>query len=149
MDLTTEPPEHSCLVRWTEKITIIVLRTDWGSNPIPSDPLALRYNRLRHMLGRTKSDGVEHKPCLVVSPFRRARTVWLPLVPSPDMVRPLSVVRPLTRRPLCGKVWSPWPPHTGTRGSFHEEAGDLISRRYQSYLLLASVNGWSWTPDCK
>jgi hypothetical protein len=35
----SEPPEQSCLLRWTEKIASICFGPlEWGPNPIPSDP---------------------------------------------------------------------------------------------------------------
>jgi hypothetical protein len=34
----SEPPEQSCLLRWTEQIASFCFWPEWGLNPIPSDP---------------------------------------------------------------------------------------------------------------
>jgi hypothetical protein len=51
MEEYSEPPEQSCLLRWTEQNSLTLLWPEWGSNPIPSDPQSAS-DRLRHRPGQ-------------------------------------------------------------------------------------------------
>jgi hypothetical protein len=73
-EYNSEPPEQSCLLRWTEKTSLTSLLPEWGSNPISSDPQSAS-NRLRHRLGTVMEASIAigerhsrrpNAPCLCV-----------------------------------------------------------------------------------